>query len=113
MKVIVAGTRSIADYDRVARAIESAPFDVTEIVSGCAPGPDQLGALYGYLNDIPVKEFPAEWDVHGRAAGPIRNQAMSEYADALILIWNGQSRGSKDMLERAKAENLEIFVDEA
>lgn len=49
--------------------------------------------------DIPVKRFPADWDRHGRAAGPIRNCQMAQYADALIAIWDGKSRGTKNMID--------------
>ncbi len=46
---------------------------------------------------LPVKEFPADWDQHGNAAGPIRNAQMADYADALLLIYDGESRGSLNM----------------
>ncbi len=52
-----------------------------------------------------LKEFPPDWEKHGKAAGPIRNKEMAEYADALLLIWDGKSRGSASM--KKEMEKLE------
>lgn len=69
-----------------------------------------MGIKYSEAKRIPLKKFPAEWDKYYKAAGPIRNQKMAEYANALIAVWDGKSTGTKDMIERAKACGLKIFV---
>lgn len=51
---------------------------------------------------IPVVEFPADCKLHRKAAGPIRNEQMAQYADALILVWDGKSAGSSSMLGLAR-----------
>ena len=71
--------------------------DVTEVVCGEALGVDQSGKELALMNQSPLKTFPANWKEHGKAAGPIRNREMAEYADALLLIWDGVSPGSKNM----------------
>ena len=70
---------------------------VTEIVSGKAPGIDTVGEAWAISNGIPVAEFPAEWDL-GKHAALLRNAEMAEYADAALVIWDGKSKGSADML---------------
>lgn len=112
MKCIIAGSRTITDYAAVERAIEASAFPITQVVSGCAPGVDRLGEQWGYRHDLPIAHFPADWERHGKAAGPIRNAAMAAYADALILVWDGRSRGSADMLRQARAGGLRVFVQE-
>lgn len=111
MKTIIAGSRSITDYKLVSRAINMFLDDlgVTEVVSGCANGVDTLGERWAKENSVPVARFPAEWNKYGRGAGPIRNKEMAEYADALILIWDGQSKGSKNMLDVANKNGLRVF----
>ena len=99
MKVIVAGSRSITDYKMVKEAIEKSGFDVTEIVSGTARGVDRLGEKWARENGVPIHMFPADWDRHGKAAGYIRNTDMGKYADALICVWDGDSKGSKHMID--------------
>ncbi len=99
MRVIIAGSRDIHDYDRVAAHIKSTGFKITEVVSGKCSGVDALGERWAIENKIPVKEFPALWHAHGKAAGPIRNKQMAEYADALIVVTTGESRGSMNMID--------------
>lgn len=110
MRVIIAGSRH-AEYHHVVKAILDCPFEneVTEIVCGCAKGADTHGATFGAKFNFLVKSFPANWDLYGKSAGPIRNDAMAEYADALILVWNGRSPGSANMLRTAKIHGLKIY----
>lgn len=101
MKVIIAGSRDINDYLLVAKTIESSGWkdQITEVVSGCATGVDTLGEQWARANNIPIKEMPANWSLHGNSAGPRRNRSMAEYADAAIVIWDGKSRGTRNMIE--------------
>ena len=121
MKVIIAGSRHLDRYDFVSQAMstfcarpglrDSGHFVVVdEVVSGHCKGPDLMGERWAELHQVPVRVFPAAWNKHGRAAGPIRNREMAAYADALVLIWDGVSRGSANMLKEATARNLEVFV---
>lgn len=98
MKVIIAGSRSIVSLGVVNKAVKDSGFNITEIVSGHAKGTDKLGEQYGLLNQIPVKVFPADWDKYGKAAGPMRNRKMADYADAAIIVWDGVSKGTKHMI---------------
>jgi hypothetical protein len=99
MKVIIFGSRHMpfSLYPLVGQAIEKSGFDVTEVVCGMARGADTWGAKWAYDNKIPIRKFPANWEEHGKRAGPIRNKEMGDYADAGIgFIWPG-SRGSEHM----------------
>lgn len=109
MKLIIAGGRDFSQCDMVASAVAHAANrmgkfvgDISEIVSGGASGADACGEEYAKAAGIPLKVFPADWDKHGRAAGPIRNQQMAEYADGLLCFWDGKSRGTANMLECMK-----------
>lgn len=106
--VIVAGSRSIQDVLTAAgqqrivfNAIDNSPFDPSEIVSGTARGVDQLGEEYAEEHGLDIERFPANWEEHGRQAGPIRNTEMAEYADALVAIHVNDSRGTADMIDTA------------
>lgn len=112
MKVIIAGSRHMpfSMFHLIDEAVKKSNFQVTEVVCGLARGADMFGGKWAVNNSIPVKTFPANWDEHGKAAGPIRNQQMAEYADALIVfIWDG-SRGSKDMLMRMERMKKPTFA---
>lgn len=113
MKTIIAGSRNITDRKVLVEAIISAKFSgikITEVVSGGAKGVDALGERYAKALSIPCKVFPADWNQYRNAAGPIRNRQMAEYADALIAIWDGHSRGTKNMIEEAKKRNLLVHI---
>lgn len=110
MKLLIAGSRNFTDYDKLeahvdkftAFASESPQTPVKEIVSGMATGADTLGILYAQRHNLPVKTFPANWREHGKAAGPLRNLQMGEYADAAVIFWDGYSRGTQNMIEVMK-----------
>ncbi len=110
MKTIIAGSRYIDDYDKVCRAIEASGFTITEVVSGCARGVDKLGEQYAVKHKLPIKRFVAAWKMYGIHAGPFRNQQMADYAEALIAIPAINSRGTWDMVERARAKRLRVYV---
>ena len=99
MRVIIAGSRHFGDeYEQEVReAILASPFPITEVICGMADGVDFWGAVFAADLHIPVREFPAEWKRHGKAAGPKRNALMAYHADALLLVWDGQSVGSANM----------------
>lgn len=99
MKVIIAGTRTVEDYALIVQAAERSGYEITEVVSGCATGVDRLGEQWARAHNIPIKEMPADWSRYGNSAGPYRNRAMADYADAAIIVWDGQSRGTRNMIE--------------
>jgi hypothetical protein len=113
VKVIIAGSRNIHDYNLIKKIIYNSGFNITEIISGAAIGVDILGIRYALENSISFKIFKVtkkDWRMKGRSAGIIRNRNMGDYADALIAIWDGKSSGTKDMINYARLKNLQYFV---
>jgi hypothetical protein len=110
MRVIIAGGRNIRDYSLVVAAIEESGWkdQITEVVSGGANGVDKLGERWAMDNLLYVRRFNANWKLYGNRAGPIRNGHMAKYADALILVWDGESKGSKSMKEQAERVGIPI-----
>ena len=80
------------------------------IVSGHASGADSLGEQYANEEGFDTQLFPADWNKHGKAAGPIRNAEMAEVADALIAFWDGKSRGTANMIQLAKDKGLKVAI---
>lgn len=97
MRVVIAGSRGIEDYDAVASAIESAELEITEVISGGARGVDRLGERWARNHGIPCLVIRPDWDRHGKRAGFIRNHEMLTLADAVICVWDGQSSGTEHM----------------
>ena len=108
MKVIIAGSRTFNNYDllceTMAHLLDNGLI-THEIVCGGARGTDELGARWAKAVNIPIKYFYADWNKYGKAAGPIRNEQMGNYADYLIAFWNGISPGTKNMIDTMKKLN--------
>lgn len=111
MKTIIAGSRIFHDTPMIARAVKASGFKITEVVSGGAMGVDFAGETWAGILGIPVKRFQAEWRKYGHSAGPIRNREMANYADALIAIWDGKSRGTSNMIAVARELGLDIYIE--
>lgn len=112
MKVVIAGSRSITDYKIVSGAIELSGFDITLLISGTAKGVDKLGEQFAQNHGIPIKQFPANWTKFGKAAGFYRNWDMAEYCDAGIIIWDGRSNGTLQMINCLKKRNKPYYLQE-
>lgn len=113
-KVIIAGCRDFADYELLKENCDiylqdQQPKDIV-IVSGHASGADALGERYAQERGYETEIYPADWKVHGRAAGPIRNTQMASVAHALIAFWDGKSRGTKNMIDTATKRGLQVAV---
>ena len=114
MKTIIAGSRDITDFRVVCDALIASGwwYEISQVVSGRCRGVDRLGELWAEAAGVLIMPFevsPQEWDAYGKPAGPMRNRRMAEYADALLLVWDGASRGSRSMLEIAQEYQLSIY----
>lgn len=124
IKVIIAGSRNFYDYNIVEDTVVSYFMsrgilkENVEIISGGARGADSLGEQLADSYGLKLTVFPAQWDTYGKAAGMIRNKEMADYAakdsDKAILFafWDGQSRGTKGMIDIAKRCGMEVIVNE-
>lgn len=121
MKVIVAGCRWVRSYGLVEYAIVESGFQVSEIVCGAPEsvdpkgenlvGVDALALKWADLNGKTARRFPADWNAYGKSAGPRRNREMGRYADALVAVWDGKSKGTGDMIKFAKTLRLPVYVE--
>ncbi len=91
MKVAIVGSRNL----NISNLEEYLPEQVTEIVSGGAKGVDACAQNYAIANGIPLKEFFPAYSQYGRAAPLRRNMQIVEYADVVLVFWDGKSRGTK------------------
>jgi len=116
MKVIIAGSRTFSGlamqriiFDQLDK-LRASKWVFDEVVSGAARGPDTIGEAWADKLGITVKRFPANWQEHGYAAGPIRNAEMAEYADAALIFWDELSKGSVDMRLQMERRNKKFVV---
>lgn len=109
MKLIIAGGRDYHLTTRDIRIIDKIHINmkVSEVVSGGCKGVDIDGEQWATDNSVSIKRFVADWDTHGKYAGPRRNKQMAEYADALVVFPGG--KGTRNMYDEANKLSLTIF----
>ena len=114
MILTIAGSRnawpSIAQIDAELKRLDWHP---SKILSGGARGADTAGEEWAARRNVPVHRFSANWGLHGRSAGVLRNQAMAQATDAAILWWDGKSPGTKHMLETMQKLGKPVAVIQA
>ena len=128
IKIIIAGGRFFNDYSLVKSKLNRILSNQknVEIVCGMAKGADLLGKKYSEEFGYGLAKFPSKWDdlteipckiktrkdgsKYNVLAGINRNRAMAEYADALVCFWDGESSGSKNMIDTANELGLKVRI---
>ncbi len=125
LRIIVAGGRDFQNYNLLSSTLETyiremQSMNISEnqivFISGTARGADTLGEQFARQQNYIVKQFPANWNLFGKRAGYIRNEQMAKYSVAngnrgvLFAFWDGQSKGTKHMIELARKYSLEVHV---
>lgn len=118
MKVLICGGRDYADSERVSAVMDEIHGQgegsrVTLVIEGGARGADTLGKLWAFERGVPCTEVKADWARFGRAAGPLRNQAMLDMQPDLVVAFHpnlAESKGTADTVRRAKAMGIRVTV---
>lgn len=79
-------------------------------ISGMADGADTLAIRYADENRLPKIMMPACWYYDRRRAGFLRNEDMLAIADALVAFWDGESHGTKHMIEISQEKGIPVWV---
>lgn len=100
-RVGVIGSRNYIAMHLVRSYLAALPKD-TVIVTGGARGVDSYAERVAKEQGKAVEVLPADWTAHGKAAGPIRNTALVAASDRVIAFWDGKSRGTYDVIAKAR-----------
>ena len=106
MKLLIVGSRSITNFD----LSPYIPSDVDTVISGGAGGIDSLAEQYADLHRLSKYIFRPRYELYGRAAPLKRNEQMVDMADAVLVIWDGRSKGTQYTLEYTKKMNKPITL---
>jgi len=119
IRLLICGDREWKKKDRIRRELLLLGISNIEVViHGAARGADSLGAEVAEelgINKRRIKPFPAKWEEQGKAAGVIRNsQMLKEGRPTYVLAFHShlktQSKGTADMVRKAKAVGIEVKV---
>ena len=115
-RLIVCGGRDFDDYEFFTSKMDRLMlyYENIRLISSHASGADRFAEQYAKEKNVPIMVIPADWKKHGRAAGPIRNRAMLDYAKketpVVAAFWDGKSKGTGNMLKQAKAAGAECNI---
>ncbi|MBQ8806299.1 MAG: DUF2493 domain-containing protein [Bacteroidaceae bacterium] len=130
-KVIIAGSRTFDRYDIVRRTLNQKFTEPFIVVSGCANGADKLGERYAREYNLQVELHPADWSnlqavpchvkynsrgPYNALAGHNRNREMLQSVldnpdgGCLVAFWDGQSAGTRNMINIAREAGLTVHV---
>ena len=111
MRVLVCGGREYSDFEQVDRILdllrEVEPMEV--LIQGGATGADALAKAYAECKGIPIITEEAEWHLHGKAAGPILNEAMIKKHKPTILIAFPGGKGTENMIRLARRYKIKVI----
>ncbi len=106
MKLLIAGSRSIKDFD----LSPYIPKETDFLISGGADGIDTIAERYSEKHRIDMFILRPQYDLYGKAAPLKRNEEMVKMADSVLVIWDGVSKGTKYTIDYAKKLNKDINV---
>jgi hypothetical protein len=110
-KLIISGPRTCRKFSAVSNEISKYIKElngVDEIITGGSTGVDLIAREYALQNNIAYKEFVPNWQDDLNAAGLVRDARMAEYGTHLLVLSNGASKESKNLIAEAKKNNLTI-----
>lgn len=114
----IVGYRNFYDYEKFSEVVsgyiqmlrtQHGNIHISKIVSGGCRGTDEMAERYAREHNITLEVHHADWDKHGRAAGPIRNKKIVDNSDIVIAFLHDESKGTKHTIEYARSKNKKVL----
>lgn len=111
MRVLVCGGRNFNDALTLGSWLGGIHKDhgIDLLIEGGAAGADYMARKFAEWVGIPVRTYPADWDRHGRAAGPIRNKQMLDEGKPDLVVAFPGGNGTQNMVEQATAAGVRVL----
>lgn len=117
-RLLVTGSRDWTDTHVLSEALHRHVYwhrvnsEFVTVIHGGAKGADSLADVAAHqFGAHEVRKVHADWDTHGKAAGPKRNQAMLDMQPHHVLaFWTGNSKGTAHTIGEAKRRGIPLEV---
>ncbi len=106
MKLLIAGSRSIKEYDLE----KYIPIGTTMIIAGGADGIDTLAEKYADKKHLSKLILRPQYNLYGKSAPLKRNERMVELCDVALIVWDGYSRGTKYTVNYANKIGKKVIL---
>ena len=108
VSVLVCGGRKFGGWTAVQRVLDRISPDI--IIHGAARGADSMAGRYARENNIPCRDFPAEWQRYGRSAGHRRNQQMLDEGKPDLVVAFPGGTGTQNMVKISRQQGFEVNI---
>ena len=109
MTVLVCGGRDYANRERLYRVLDFNRAKIGMIVHGGAAGADTMAGGWAVANEVPCLRVPAQWRVHGKKAGFMRNQQMLRMAKPDLVVAFPGGVGTQNMIALARKAGVRVI----
>jgi len=109
VRVLVCGGRDYHDIRSVFTSLDGLVPQPTFVMHGGANGADACAGEWSHRRRVECRVYQADWNKHGRAAGPIRNQKMLDHGKPDLVVAFPGGIGTADMVRRAKAAGVRVL----
>lgn len=115
VRVIISGWRGWTNETPIHQTLKQIKNQYgpnTTLVHGNNPkGVDAIAEKIWVSWGLKTEKFSADWTTYGKGAGPVRNQQMVDAGAALAIIFaSEQSKGTYDLLNRAKTAKIPVWL---
>ena len=110
MRIVISGSRHFTNEQWIEGVLCGYLAVGDLVITGGCRGVDKIAHDFAGRVFCNTEVMEADWDKHGRSAGPIRNAEMVKDADMLIAFWDGKSRGTKSAIDEARKHNVETHI---
>jgi len=105
--VMFAGTRDLDATGLIRKLVYELPAG-TIVLHGGNGNVDMTVHQFAWERGLIVGVFDANWRLHGKRGGPMRTEAMVRLSDRVVVIWDGESPGSRRAVEYAKKSERDL-----
>ena len=109
-RIVICGGRDYSDWKQLRRICDKVLLPTDTIICGKAAGADYLGERYAKYAGLAYEEYPADWRLHGKAAGYIRNKEMIITSTHVLAFWDGKSRGTKHSIALSHTYKRHLLI---
>ena len=109
--ILVSGSRAFPNPDLIRTTIQQMIKPGDRLMHGGAQGVDILAAQAAHDAGAIILTRPANWSIYGKRAGIIRNEqmfreALQDPSYRIVIFWDGQSRGTKHMMDLCRSQRI-------
>src|SRR2546427_5550612 len=110
MKLIIAGSRTFTNYQRLCQTLALDRSRITQVLTGGARGAEVLGSRWAWKHAVRHQLFRADWERFGKTAGVRRNHQLAQAGDVLVVFGDEPSPGTAHLIQCMQALGKPVVV---